>query len=181
MDQNNIVVQSRLPFTFNVVAKVEPPQGQKRTRRQIEESPAGDQRNVRARRDGTPQRGTDDERNDHPMVAANPRNAPQGGQYREGDASSAPPPAVSPPQPPRNAAPNPGQHSPWNPPPAIVPPSTDERPTPTLTEVNPESGSITGGAKIWLTGMEIPTGFKLFARFGTAVGVVPTVSLRNLC
>jgi len=173
VNQNNIVVQHRLPFIFDVVAKVKP-QGQKRTRRQIEGPPLEDHRNVRPRRDGVPQRDIDD---DHPMLAANPRNAPQ--QYRDGDASSVSPPAVSPPQPPRNAAPNPGQHSTWKPPPpAIGPPSTDEGPTPTLTEVNPETGSITGGARIWLKGMDFPTLFPLFARFGTAV--VPTVSLRDL-
>jgi len=171
------VAQHRLPFTFNVVAKLKLPQGQKRTRHQIEEPPVVDQRNVRPRR--VPQIDADDERTDHPMPAANPRSAPQGGQYREVDASSVSPPPGSPPRSSRNAAPNPGQHSTWKPPPpAIVPPSTEEGPTPTLTEVNPESGSITGGARIWLKGMEFPTLFPLFARFGTAV--VPTVSLRDL-
>ena len=48
---------------------------------------------------------------------------------------------------------------------------------PTLTDVNPEQGSITGGARIWLQGIDFPALFPLFARFGTAV--VPTVSLRD--
>jgi hypothetical protein len=57
---------------------------------------------------------------------------------------------------------------------AIAPPRTDGESTATLTEVNPGSGPITGGVKIWLKGMDFPTVFPLFARFGTAV--VPTVS-----
>lgn len=187
MNQNNIVAQYRIPFSYNVVAKIpqgqRAPQGQKRTRRQMEQQPEEpsvvDQRNVRARFDGSSQRDADDERNDHPMPAYNPRDVPLGGQYRDGDASSVSPPAVSPPQPPRNANHNPGQVSPWKAPPnpAIAPPRIDGEPTPpTLTEVNPEHGSITGGARIWLKGMEFPALFPLFARFGTAV--VPTVSLK---
>jgi len=165
------------------MAKV--PQGRKRTRRQMEESeevpPVVDQRNVRPRFDDSSQRGAADERNDHPMPAPaiNPLNAPQGSQYREGDSSSAPPPAIPHPQPPRNAGSNSGPLSAGKPPNSTIPPpSTDGEPTPTLTEVNPESGSITGGARIWLRGMEFPTVFPLFARFGTAV--VPTVGPRNL-
>jgi len=56
----------------------------------------------------------------------------------------------------------------------IAPSWTEGESAPTLTEVNPESGSITGGATIWLKGMDFPALFPLFARFGTAV--VPTVS-----
>jgi len=56
----------------------------------------------------------------------------------------------------------------------IAPPVTEGESTPTLMEVNPESGSITGGATLWLQGMDFPTLFPLFARFGSAV--VPTVS-----
>ena len=122
------------------------------------EAPAA-QRNVRARFDDLSQRDADDERNDHPRPAFNPRNAPQGGQYREGESSN----TISPPQPPRNAGPN--------------PPRTDGEPAPTLTEVNPKHGSIMGGATIWLKGFDFPALFPLFARFGTAV--VPTVSIRN--
>ena len=162
------MAQYRLPFSFRVVAKL--PQGQKRRRGHLdqpEEPSVVDQRNVRARFDDVPQRDVVDE----PMPAFDPRNIPQGGQYRDGDSSSASPPAVSPPQPPRNVVP-------WKPPnPVIAPPRTDGEPTPTLTEVNPEQGSITGGARIWLKGIDFPALFPLFARFGTAV--VPTVSLRD--
>ena len=49
----------------------------------------------------------------------------------------------------------------------------DKETVPILTEVNPESGSIAGGATVWLKGMDFPTAFPLFARFGTTV--VPTV------
>ena len=143
--------------------------------------PVVDQRNVRPRFDGALQRDAADEQNDHPMSAPtiNPRNAPQHGQYREGDSSSASPPAIPPLQPPRNAGSHSGPISAWKPPnSAIPPPRTDGEPTSTLTEVNPESGSITGGARIWLKGIEFPALFPLFARFGTVV--VPTVGLRNL-
>ncbi len=139
---------------------------------QPEEPLAVDQRNVRARVDDLTQRGADDEQNDHPMPAMNPRNA---GQYRS---SSASPPAVSSPQSLWNAGPNPGPVNPWKPSnPAIAPPSTDREIGPTVTEVNPESGSITGGARIWLKGIDFPVLFPLYARFGTTV--VPTVSLRD--
>ena len=165
------MAQYRLPFSFRVVAKL--PNGRKRIR-EPDEPLVVDQRNVRARVDDLTRRGADDERNDHPMPAVNSRNA---GQYREGDSSSASPPAVSPPQPLWNAG-NPGPVSPWKPPnPAIAPPNTDGETGPTLTEVNPESGSITGGARIWLKGIDFPALFPLFARFGTTV--VPTVSLRD--
>ena len=134
-----------------------------------EAPPVVDQRNVRARFDDFSQRDVDDERNDHLIPAFNPRNAPQ---YREGDSSN----AFSPPQPPRNAGPNPSPLCPCKTPnPAITPPRTDGEPAPTLTEVNPKHGSIMGGAEIWLKGIDIPALFPLFARFGTAV--VPTVSI----
>ena len=106
---------------------------------------AVDQRNVRARVDDLTQRGADDERNDHPMPAINPRNT---GQYREVDSSIMLPPAVSLPQPLWNAGPSAGPVSPWKPPnPAIAPPSTDGETGPTPTEVNPESGSIPDGTR----------------------------------
>ena len=175
VNQNNIVAQYRLPFSFRVVAKL--PQGQKRTRRQMEEPEAPlvvDQRNVRARFDNFSQRDADDERNDHPMPAFSPRNTPQGGQYREGDSSN----AFLPPQPPQNAGPNPSPLCPCKTPnPAIAPPRTDGEPAPTLTEVNPKHGSIMGGVVIWLTGFDFPASFPLFARFGTTV--VPAVSIRD--
>jgi len=142
--------------------------------------PVVDQRNVRPRFDDSSQRDAADERNDHPMPAPaiNPWDAPQGSQYREGDSSSAPPPAIPHSQLPQNAGSNSGPLNAWKPPnSAIPPPRIDGEPTPTLTEVNPKSGSITGGARIWLKGMEFPA-FPLFARFGTVV--VPTVGPRNL-
>ena len=98
-------------------------------------------------------------------------NAPLGGQYRGADSSNASPLADSPPQLPRNPGP-------WKAPnPVIAPPRIDGEPSPTLTEVNPERGSIAGGGRIWLNGIDFPALFPLFARFGTAV--VPTVSLRD--
>jgi hypothetical protein len=51
----------------------------------------------------------------------------------------------------------------------IVLPRTDGERDPILTQVNPESGSITGGAVIWLAGIDFPALFPLFARFGTSV------------
>jgi len=60
----------------------------------------------------------------------------------------------------------------------ISPPKADEERNPTLTEVNPDSGSITGGVRIWLKGMDFPALLPLFARFGAAV--VPTVSMSPL-
>ena len=62
---------------------------------------------------------------------------------------------------------------------AIAPPRTEGECGPTLTEVNPEQGTTTGGARIWLAGMDFPSLFPLFARFGTAV--VPTVSPLIIC
>ena len=80
-------------------------------------------------------------------------------------------------QPPRNAGPSAGPPITTKPPDqAIALPRIDEEFAPTLTEVNPESGSVTGGARIWLKGVDFPAHFQLYARFGTAV--VPTVSLK---
>jgi hypothetical protein len=62
--------------------------------------------------------------------------------------------------------------------PPMQAPKTDGEPSATLTEVNPESGPITGGARIWLKGINFPSIFPLFARFGTSV--VPTVSRMGL-
>ena len=67
----------------------------------------------------------------------------------------------------------PGQRPPTKRPrPEPHPRQVYERP-PTLTEVNPDSGSTTGGVRIWLRGMDFPALLPLFARFGAAV--VPTV------
>ena len=148
---------------------------------QPEEPPVEDRRNVRARFHDFSQRDADHERNDDPMLAVNPLNAPQGGQYHEGGPSNVSPPTVSSLQQPQNAG---GPLNPWKTPnPVIAPPRTDAEPTPTLTDVNPENGSITGGTRIWLQvqGMDFPAHFPLFARFGTAVVTVGQLCLRNLC
>ena len=60
----------------------------------------------------------------------------------------------------------------------ISPLKADAERPPILTEVNPDSGSVTGGMRIWLKGMDFPALLPLFARFGAAV--VPTVSVRFL-
>jgi hypothetical protein len=160
--QNNIVAQYRLPFSFDVVAKL---QGQKRVRGQMDQPEETPLVEHRPRFGDHPQRDADDEPIDGPMPAVSPRNAPPG--------------AVPLAQPPRNAGPNAAPLGNWEPPnPPIPPPKTDGESTPTLIEVNPESGSITGGARIWLRGTNFPAVFPLFARFGTAV--VPAVSLKDL-
>jgi len=56
----------------------------------------------------------------------------------------------------------------------MIPSGEDGGATPTLMEVNPKSGSITGGIRIWLKVINIPATSPVFARFGTAV--VATVS-----
>ena len=58
----------------------------------------------------------------------------------------------------------------------ISPAEADGELNPTLTEVNPDSGSITSGVRIWLKGMDFPALLPLFARFGAAV--VATVGTR---
>ena len=93
-------------------------------------------------------------------------------------AKTSSPPTVEPFQPPQNADHSP---APLNPVEFLVqatpPRRTDGERAPTLTEVNPDSGSTTGGARIWLKGVDFPALFPLFARFGNAV--VPTVSIRS--
>ena len=113
------------------------------------------------------------------MLAVNLQNALQGGRYCGGERSNASPPTVSPLQPLQDAGPSPGPLIPWKPLiPVIALPETDTETIPTLTDVNPEQGSITGGARVWLKGMDFPAHFPLFARFGTAV--VPTVTISDL-
>ena len=189
MDQNPILAQYRLPFSFNVVTRIPKVLGPslaggKRTRGEVEQSEGAPsnvgRRNVRPRTGDAPHGGSrGDERIDHPMPPLNPRSAPQD----HDDSSSNPsPPAVHLPQPPQNVGPNPDPLSGWGPPnQGIVPPTTSgEPPAPTLTEVNPEAGPITGGARIWLKGIDFPAPalFPLFARFGSAV--VQTVSFVDL-
>ena len=133
--------------------------------------PKLDKRTVRPRLEGHSQGAPGNERTDEAMSIINPRDSSLGGQHYEGSSSGSLPVAL-PPHLPRSAGPNvdsldiPHQ--------AIVPPRADDGPTPTLIDVNPESGSITGGARIWLKGKDFPALIPLFARFGTAV--VPTVS-----
>ena len=116
MNQENILAQYRLPFTFNVVAKL--PQGQKRMRHQMEQ-PEGpsveDRRNVRARFHDVSQRDADHEWKDDPILAVNPRNTPQGGQYREGDPSNTSPPTILPLNHPRTQVPIPVHLAPGSP------------------------------------------------------------------
>ena len=182
MDQKFIVAQYQLPFSFNVVAKYckireKPPPvaGRKRSRHQVEQSedmpPRLDQRNVRPRLEGHSQGAPGNERTDEAMPVINPRGSSLGGQHC-GGSSSGSLPVVLPPHLSGNAGPN--VDSPDVPHQAIVPPKVDEEPTPTLMDVNPESGSVTGGARIWLKGKDFSATSPLFARFGTAV--VATVS-----
>ena len=182
MGQNLIVAQHQLPFSFDVVAKhgqapARPPPAAvgKRNRRQVEQSegmsPELDQRNVRPRCEGPSQGAPGNERTDGAIPTINPRDPPLRDQYREGSPSSSLP-LTLPPHLPRNAGPSfDSLNTPHQ---AVVPPRTDPEPTPTLIDVNPDSGSITGGARIWLKGNNFPAIFTLYARFGTAV--VSTVS-----
>jgi len=175
MHQNPILAQYRLPFSFNVVTRVPkvPLAGGKRTRGEVEQSEGAPsnaaRRNVRPRIGDAPHGGPrGDEGIDHPMPPLSYRGAPQDHEDSSSSPSPPAPPAVHLPRPPQNVNPQ-----------GTAPPRTDgEPPAPTLTEVNPASGSITGGARIWLTGMDFPAVFPLFARFGGAI--VPTVSLMNL-
>jgi len=133
--------------------------------------PKLDQRNVRPRLEGPSQGTPGNERTDEAISIINPRDSSLGGQHCEGSSYGSLPVPL-PLHLPRNAGPNVGSldiaHQ------AIVPPRADEEPTPMLIDVNPESGSITGGARIWLKGKDFPALIPLFARFGTAV--VATVS-----
>jgi len=165
------VAQCRLPFSFNVLSKLpraprphETPETRKRRRPEQEDGdlPAPE-RTVRRRMDGNGQVH-------HPAQDIGHPSAPQGHE----DNSSSMPPLVPPPQPAQNVALSSAELNTVKPPyrAASLPETTGER-TPTLTEVNPDSASITGGVRIWLKGTHFPALFPLFARFGTAV--VPTV------
>ena len=134
-----------------------------------------DRRNVRLRSEGPSQRAPGNERIDGATPATNLQDPPLCGQHRDGSPFSGlslTPPTQLPP----NAGPN--SNSLNTPHQAIIPPRIDQEPTPTLMDVNPESGSITGGARIWLKGRDFPAVFPLFARFGTAVvSTVKTIKL----
>ena len=178
-----IVAQYQLPFTFNVVA--EPLQHTRaplaegsRTRGQMEQleemSQLEYQRHVSPRFGARSQRDTGDARIDRPTLDI---NTFQGDQHRDGNSSSLSPSAAPLTQLSNNASSNSSALNALCPLyQAIALPRTYVEPTPTLTEVNPESGPVTGGERIWLKGTDFPT-FPLFARFGTAV--VPTVSFMD--
>jgi len=172
--QKHIVAQSLLPFSFNVVPKV-PTAPEKRKRAQEGNALTPQPRAVRRRVECAnttaqinPPASDIDCPDAHEAVqssdvstSSSPPLAPPLVPSQSAGSSSAPLDAIKPPSQ------------------AVPPPGTEGECTPTLTEVNPESGSITGGATIWLKGMDFPTLFPLFARFGTAV--VPTVSSLTTC
>ena len=166
------MAQCQLPFSFIVLPKPPPVPGQiSRKKRAPPEGAAlaPDPRFVRPRLDDVnvpvQRNPLSSEEIHHPAPATNYRNFPRGVQSHE-DGSFNRPSLVVPPQ---NIATIPG---------AIAPPRIDCEPPPTLTEVNPEAGSLTGGARIWLKGINFSPRIPLFARFGTTV--VPTVSLNHL-
>ena len=169
MDRSRIVASYQLPFSFNVLSKLPHGQpnprraGMKRNRRQMEELEGIHlQRSVRPRLDDSSQ--GDPSTNVHVDTTSH-----------LGDCS----PCSAPPLTPLSLLASdvlpsseslkgigaPDQASPA--------PETNGEPAPVLTEVNPESGPITGGTRVWLKGMDFPTASPLFARFGSAV--VPTV------
>ena len=174
------MAECRLPFSFNVVPKVPAAQG-KRKRAQVEQEgdlPTPGERVVRRRMGGpnvTAQiHPLGNEQIHHPVPDIDHQDTPEVVQPCEGSTASLPqlPPPLVPPQNANSTSARLDATKPPNQP--IAPPTTEGETAPTLTEVNPESGSITGGATIWLKGMDFPALFPLFARFGTAV--VPTVS-----
>jgi hypothetical protein len=157
------VAECRLPFSFNVVPKKLPAANGKRKR--VQELPTPEPPANRRRIDGA--NATAQIHHHHPPPDVELQDAPEVVQPREDSTSSSPPQALPPvPSAPLDAIKPPNQ--------PIAPPRTEGESAPTLTEVNPDTGSITGGANIWLKGIDFPTLFPLFARFGTAV--VPTVS-----
>jgi hypothetical protein len=136
--------------------------------------PAVDQRSVRPRFGDPSQRDPlGDERPDDRDLTNNLQDSPKRGPHHNSSSSSSPslipflqlPWSACPSSELLNNMTSPGQ--------SMSPPRIDGDVTPILMEMNPESGSITGGTKVWLKGMDFPTTLPLFARFGTAV--VPTV------
>ena len=173
------MAQYQFPFSFHVVPRLSAQGKRKRGQLEPEGDPPAQGRLVVRRRiddaNNLAQTNTPgDQQIRNPVQAIEYQDAAEGVQSRQGSSSSSPP-LVPPPQPPQNVYPGSAPlHASKPPSEAIAPPRTDEEPVPTLTEVNPESGSTTGGARIWLKGTDFPTQFPLFARFGTAI--VPTVS-----
>jgi hypothetical protein len=177
MEQNHIVAQYRLPLSFNVVPKVTAGQGQR--------PPTTQRKRKRAQREPEDENSPDLEppANRPRRNNANARPAPTFGDPvvpqavppREGSSSTLSSSPVPPPQPLRTAEPRTAPLNATMPPTQTsAPPTTDGETVPTLMEVNPAQGAITGGTKIWLKGLDFPALFPLFARFGTAV--VPTVN-----
>ena len=149
------MAQCRLPFSFNILSRLPPgprlPGTRKRTRPEEDDGdpPASEQRTVRRRLGDA--------------NAVTPKHPPSNGQIHD------PAPNVG-----HQSAPR-GHEEGYSSSLAISPPKLDGERPPTLTEVNPDSGSITGGVRIWLKGMDFPALLPLFARFGAAV--VPTVGV----
>ena len=171
------MAQYRLPFSFNVVSKV--PAKRKRALVEQDGGPLTPERPAVRRRvdDANITAQINPPINEQTHHPASDTDYPDGPEVGGGSTSSSPP-LVPPFIPSRSAGSSSAPLNATRPPDqAVAPPRTDGEPTPTLTEVNPEQGSITGGARIWLKGIDFPALFPLFARFGTAV--VPTVSLRD--
>ena len=168
-----------MPKHRQAQARPPPTAGVKRSRHQMEGSEEGPstlhRRNVRLRSEGPSQRAPSNDRIDDATPAINSRGPPLCGPHHDGSPSSSLS-LTQPTQLPPNTGPNSDLLN--NPHQAIIPPVTDRQPTPTLMDVNPESGSITGGARIWLKGKDFPALIPLFARFGTAV--VSTVSIMEM-
>ena len=151
--QNYIVVQCRLPFSFKILSKLPPRQ----------KCPIPRRGDGEPRDDVAPEIPPGNGQIHHPALDIGNKSAPQG---REAISSKSLP-LLSLVQPAGSAGGSSAQLH------AISPPKTDGERPPTLTEVNPDSGSITGGVRIWLKGIDFPALLPLFARFGAAV--VPTV------
>ena len=169
------MAECRLPFSFNVVPKL-PVARRKRKRPQIEQEGDLPTPGPRVTRIGDVNITA---QNQHPALDIDHQDAAESCEESKSslppvppltlpleaswsaDSSSAPQEVIKPPSQ------------------AIAPPRTDGECAPTLTQVNPESGSTTGGAVIWLAGNDFPAHFPLYARFGTTV--VRTVSSLVTC
>ena len=176
-DQNHIVAQCRLPFSFNILSKHPPGsrrsaiQGTSKRPRPEEDGrdpPASEQRAVRRRIDGTNtlarRNSPGNGQNHHPALDTDHQNASRGLE----SSSSSSLPLVPLHRQARCAGLGLAHLQ------AISPPMVDAEFPPILTEVNPDSGSTTGGMRIWLKGIDFPAILPLFARFGATV--VATVS-----
>ena len=176
------MARCQLPFSFNVMLKPQgprfPAKHETRKRVQLEQTggapPAPEPRLVQPK--VVAQRNPPANINEyinHPAPGIDHHDTSIGAQTNEGNPSISPSLLLSL-GPPRNADPSCSAAPIEVFDQAITPPITDEQRFPTLREVNPESRSITGGARVWLKGVDFPAHFPLYARFGTAV--VLTVS-----